>query len=285
MQMPGRNASTGDYRYGFQGQEKDDEVAGAGNSYTAEFWQYDSRLGRRWNVDPIVKEHESSYASFANNPIWFRDPLGSDTIANFDSDGQYTGWTDDGNEEWIGRWEKSEDETVIFGFADPVHDPESLESGEITSLIFVREGQVKLMIDAAGAFKSENKGSWSGFWYILEEGGDMGQFDFSFTQIKNRWPNDSRVSSNPMGDPSSVLFLVEGEVIAHNHMNFGNFLYGAGSIALKLDLGLILLGGHYNAYFNANRGFGELDSYDDQISISLGYMHGYRNNYSGIVRD
>ena len=67
------------YRYGFGGQEKDDEVAGKGNSYTAEFWQYDSRLGRRWNIDPVVKPWESPYATFANNPMWFVDPNGADT--------------------------------------------------------------------------------------------------------------------------------------------------------------------------------------------------------------
>ena len=33
--------------------EMDNEVNNiTGSSYTAEFWQYDSRLGRRWNVDP-----------------------------------------------------------------------------------------------------------------------------------------------------------------------------------------------------------------------------------------
>lgn len=35
------------YRYGFNGQERDDEIKGAGNSYTAEYWEYDSRTGRR----------------------------------------------------------------------------------------------------------------------------------------------------------------------------------------------------------------------------------------------
>src|SRR5690606_28386425 len=80
MQMAERNGSAGDYRYGFQGQEKDDEVFGSeGTSYTADFWQYDSRLGRRWNPDPVVKHHESPYACFANNPIWFADPFGADT--------------------------------------------------------------------------------------------------------------------------------------------------------------------------------------------------------------
>jgi RHS repeat-associated protein len=77
--MPGRMFSSGEYRYGFNGQEKSDEVKGAGNHYTAEFWEYDSRIGRRWNMDPIIKEYESPYAAFSNNPIWFIDPSGADT--------------------------------------------------------------------------------------------------------------------------------------------------------------------------------------------------------------
>ena len=79
MLVPNRHESTDNYRYGFQGQEKDDEIKGEGNSYHAEFWQYDSRIGRRWNPDPIVKTHESPYAAFANNPIWFTDRNGADT--------------------------------------------------------------------------------------------------------------------------------------------------------------------------------------------------------------
>jgi len=79
MAMDSRTQSAGGYRWGFNGQEKDDEIAGSGNSYTAEFWQYDSRLGRRWNVDPVVKHHESPYAVFANNPVWFIDANGADT--------------------------------------------------------------------------------------------------------------------------------------------------------------------------------------------------------------
>ncbi len=72
------SVSKGEYRYGMNTQEKDNEVYGEGNSYSAEYWQYDARLGRRWNVDPVVKVHESPYATFANNPIWFVDPSGAD---------------------------------------------------------------------------------------------------------------------------------------------------------------------------------------------------------------
>jgi RHS repeat-associated protein len=67
------------YTYGFNGQEKDDEVYGSGNLNTAEYWEYDTRLGRRWNLDPIVNEQESPYACFANNPIWIIDVDGKDS--------------------------------------------------------------------------------------------------------------------------------------------------------------------------------------------------------------
>ena len=68
----------GGYRYGFNGQEKDDEVVGSGNSYTAEFWQYDPRLGRRWNIDPVIDPAQSPYACFNNNPIQYSDPNGAE---------------------------------------------------------------------------------------------------------------------------------------------------------------------------------------------------------------
>jgi RHS repeat-associated protein len=73
----GNGYAGGGYRYGFNGQEHSVELHD--NSYTAEFWEYDSRIGRRWNVDPILKEYESPYASLGNNPIWNIDPNGSDT--------------------------------------------------------------------------------------------------------------------------------------------------------------------------------------------------------------
>jgi RHS repeat-associated protein len=75
MDLPGRNVGT-DYRYGMNGQERErEEFEGA---YSADYWGYDSRLGRRWEQDPVVKHWESPYSCFNNNPIYFADPSGLD---------------------------------------------------------------------------------------------------------------------------------------------------------------------------------------------------------------
>lgn len=66
----------GDYRFGFNGQEKDNEIYGDGNATTAEYWEYDPRLGRRWNTDPKPVPYESNYACFRNSPILMNDPDG-----------------------------------------------------------------------------------------------------------------------------------------------------------------------------------------------------------------
>jgi hypothetical protein len=66
------------YRYSFNGQERDDEIAGAGNIMTAEFWEYDTRLGRRWNLDPIIFADVSPYVTFLNSPIILMDPYGAE---------------------------------------------------------------------------------------------------------------------------------------------------------------------------------------------------------------
>ncbi|GAA0875993.1 hypothetical protein GCM10009118_24020 [Wandonia haliotis] len=80
MTMPGRNGNTGEYRYGYQGSEMDNEVKGNGNSYTTEFRQYDPRLGRWLSIDPKASKYpyESPYVAFHNNPIFYTDTRGDD---------------------------------------------------------------------------------------------------------------------------------------------------------------------------------------------------------------
>jgi hypothetical protein len=80
MLMPDRNPAAGNgYRFGFNGQEKTDEVYGKGNLNTALFWEYDTRIARRWNVDPKSSPTSSSYSTFSGNPNLFTDRLGDTT--------------------------------------------------------------------------------------------------------------------------------------------------------------------------------------------------------------
>jgi RHS repeat-associated protein len=76
--MPGRNLNASDYRFGFNGMESDDEIAGNKNSYTTHFRQYDPRIGRWLSVDPKdnIVPHLSPYNGLNNNPVLFIDVYG-----------------------------------------------------------------------------------------------------------------------------------------------------------------------------------------------------------------
>ncbi len=82
MLMPGRHdeLSGRTYAYGFQGQERDDEVKGAGNAINFKFRMHDPRLGRWLSVDPLQAKFPdvSPYNFAVNNPILLVDPNGKE---------------------------------------------------------------------------------------------------------------------------------------------------------------------------------------------------------------
>ncbi len=71
MLVPNRNYQSPAYRYGFQGQEKDDEVKGNGNSINYKYRMYDTRLGRFFVRDPLsaIYAYNSPYAFSENRVI------------------------------------------------------------------------------------------------------------------------------------------------------------------------------------------------------------------------
>jgi len=71
VQLDGRTFSSSDYRYGFQGQEMDDEIKGEGNSVNYKFRMHDPRVGRFFAVDPLASKypHNSPYAFSENRVI------------------------------------------------------------------------------------------------------------------------------------------------------------------------------------------------------------------------
>ncbi len=86
------------YRFGMNTQEKDDEIYGKGNASSAEFWEYDTRLGRRWNLDPKPQISISDYSCFGNNPILYVDILGDTKESkHLDPDGKLIAEYNDGD--------------------------------------------------------------------------------------------------------------------------------------------------------------------------------------------
>jgi len=71
MTVPNRSYSSPSYRYGFQGQEKDDEIKGNGNSINYKFRMHDPRIGRFFAVDPLAGKYpwNSPYAFSENRVI------------------------------------------------------------------------------------------------------------------------------------------------------------------------------------------------------------------------
>ena len=85
--------------------------------------------------------------------------------------------------------------------------------------------------------------------------------------------------------PSLVYFLPEGDNVAHNQFNFGNFLYGFSGRQLGVALSMLKIGGHINSLVNsAQNGYKpQLDSSDDQYSIEKGYFYSHKGPKVGFI--
>ncbi|MDF3026939.1 MAG: hypothetical protein K0S23_1246 [Fluviicola sp.] len=69
--LAGRHGNDNTYRYGFQGQERDDEIKGAGNSLNYEYRMHDPRIGRFFAIDPLAGKYPywTPYAFSGNQVI------------------------------------------------------------------------------------------------------------------------------------------------------------------------------------------------------------------------
>ncbi len=85
MTMPGRSYSSGSqYRFGFQGQEADNELRGTGNSWNYKYRMHDPRIGRFFAVDPLTAKYPylTPYQFSSNSVVAMTELEGLEGLVN-----------------------------------------------------------------------------------------------------------------------------------------------------------------------------------------------------------
>jgi hypothetical protein len=182
------------YRYSINGQEKSDEIAP--NLTTAKFWEYDSRISKRWDTDPKPNAGVSPYATFSCNPISQIDALG-DTVGTtidkiaysfYKKDGKYNlydnqGKAYSGNNKWAKKLVNSL--TELSNVSDDVIKQ---RFNDVTTSKFrhnIVEGQVG-SVGANGLVASDDKSSlisWDGTTTQVPDGMGGQRLDYATEKL------------------------------------------------------------------------------------------------------
>lgn len=263
------------YRYGFNNQEKDDEIAGDGNSYTAEYWQYDSRLGRRFNSDPRSNPSMSVYLCFNNNPIAFTDVKG-DTTYRFNTQGVYIGVFDLDKVGIIGQIGEFEEKTV-----NEVKSMEWVSSKSIKFNDYYNADKYQLIEDNVGKqlihFVSKANVNWimnqsgikrmgdvAGALYAKKES-ECGKMDFNSAYTLPSQGIDVNCSESVIPyDTKGGFMLFEDDNTMLNLNDAGQFLWGFAMKQLGVGLKITLKGA---SWYNPD------DSEADTRAIKSGYKY------------
>ena len=275
-------------RYRFTGKELGDETGLY--DFSARFLQ--TGLGRFTTIDPLAEKYPniSPYAYCNGNPVRYIDPNGMD-IYVFDN-GTYSHVIKEDDEHRIANItydSKGNAKTSYYKFADPINDPSGIDSGELSQLQFVDQQTIIEMLNNQDAFNYPDIG--------LKQFAKMSNstnteysnsFDYAAIELASRYKADVEPDSLIT---SPYLFISKGDTMAHNIMNYGNYLWGATGYTCGINILVLAMGAHANSLGLSdlnNRKYNgytpQFDSRDDQRSIYAGYKYARKYNFRTLLK-
>lgn len=146
--MLGRSYNAGTYKFGYQGQEKDNEIKGEGNSLNYTFRMYDPRVGRFFSGDPLTVKYPfySPYQYSGNRVIDMVELEGLEPTESGSYGGQgaiasqcdENGNTCEGTENYRWTWNNNYWNSVSF----------NVTNGELTSIFESGSAEALKQIEA-----------------------------------------------------------------------------------------------------------------------------------------
>jgi hypothetical protein len=128
-------------------------------------------VGRRWNVDPVVKDDESPFMTFGNNPIVMIDPSGADWYKNNST----------GNVEYKSKWYRKHKGYEYLGKGKG--DVLTYEGKEYNK----KDGTITSILENVEVTaKSRKKGSGGGFYWPEYSKSDVKRWDGHHTMLAER---------------------------------------------------------------------------------------------------
>jgi len=180
--------NSGSYRFGYQSQESDDEVLGAGNFINYKYRAHDARIGRFFSIDPLAPEYpyNSPYA-FSENRV-----IDAIELEGLESHSVH------GTPPEIG----TQEEGIPHGFKRTYWERTGRMTG-ISGLLIPEQKATELIYHGGNQYADEG-------WYDSE----------SFTQINLDWANGQVLPSLSFWDK---LLGLRGESTLGNYRNWNGW--------------------------------------------------------------